>query len=90
MYRMQIVVLNGALSDAEQDRYIRLVKQKVPVYAIEKLYLDVQGDAVDISFTLHRSRELQKMGGCCIGTPADWNRAKQAESRDTVPNRMDI
>ena len=43
---MQIVVLNGALSDAEQDRYIRLVTQKVPAYAIEKLYLDVQGDAV--------------------------------------------
>ncbi len=42
MYRMQIVVLNGALSDAEQDRYIRLVTQKVPAYAIEKLYLDVR------------------------------------------------
>ena len=87
---MQIVVLNGTLSDAEQDRYIQLVTEKVPAYAIDKLYLDIQGEDVQISLDLHRSRELQKMGGCCIGLPENWNRAKQAECRDTVPNRIDI
>ena len=87
---MQIVVLNGTLSDAEQDRYIRRVTEKVPAYAIDKLYLDIQGEDVQIRLDLHRSRELQKMGGCCIGSPGEWNRAKQAECKDTVPNRIDM
>ena len=39
-----------------------------------------------IRYTLHCFRDLRKMGGYCIGDPADWNPAKQAELRDTVPN----
>ena len=87
---MQIVVLHGTISDAEQNHYTRLVTEKIPAYAIDKLYLDVQGADIDISLTLHQSRELQKMGGCCIGAPEDWNQAKQAECRDTVPNRVEV
>ena len=44
---------------------------------------------VDIRYTLHCFRDLRKMGGYCIGDPADWNPAKQAELRDTVPNWVD-
>ena len=38
---------------------------------------------------LHRFRDLRKMSGCCIGEPSDWNHAKQAELRDTLPNQID-
>ena len=85
---MQIVVLNGTLSEREQDVYIKQVTARYPVSLIEKLILDVQKDYVDVRCTLHRFRELRKMGGYCIGEPSAWNYAKQAELRDTVPNRI--
>ena len=87
---MQIVVLNGTLSETEQDAYVRQAIAVYPMSIIEKLYLDVQGDHVDVRYDLHRFRNLRKMGGCCIGEPSDWNLAKQAELRDTVPNPIDL
>ena len=99
---MQVVVLNGTLSEAEQDVYIKQVTARCPIGLIEKLFLNVQGKQVDVHlflnvqgkqvdvhYTRHRFRELRKMGGCCIGAPEDWNYAKQAELRDTVPNPID-
>lgn len=87
---MQVAVLNGTLSEAEQDFYIRHVMEKYPVSIVEKIILDVHTDYVDVSYTLHRFRDLRKMGGYCIGAPSDWNAAKQAELRDTVPNSIDL
>lgn len=86
---MTVAVLHGTLSEAEQDAYIRQATEKYPISIIEKLILDVQGDHVAVSCILHRFRDLRKMGGCCIGEPSDWNYAKQAELRDTLPNRID-
>ena len=84
--QMQVVVLNGTLSEAEQDVYIQQVTARCPIGLIEKLFLDVQGDYVDVHYPRHCFRQLRKMGGCCIGAPEDWNYAKQSELRDTVPN----
>ena len=86
---MQVVVLNGNLSEAEQDFYVRHITDRFPLGMVEKVTLDVRRKYVEASYTLHRYRDLRKMGGCCIGEPADWNWAKQAELRDTLPNRID-
>lgn len=86
---MLVAVLNGKLTETEQDAYIRKAVKKYPVSLIEKLILDVQGEAVEVSYVLHRFRDLRKMGGCCIGEPSSWNYAKQAELRDTLPNRIE-
>lgn len=86
---MLVAVLNGKLTETEQDAYIREAVRKYPVSLIEKLILDVQGEAVEVSYVLHRFRDLRKMGGCCIGEPSSWNYAKQAELRDTLPNRIE-
>lgn len=86
---MQIVVINGPLSEREQDAYIRRVTGKYPASAIEKLILEVHEDYVDVRYTLHRYRELRKMGGYCISEPDTWNSAKRAEHRDMVPNRFE-
>ena len=86
---MLIAILNGTLSEAEQDVYIRHVTRRFPVGAVERITLDVQGDFVDVTYTLHRFRDLRKMGGYCIGEPADWNPAKQAELRDTLTHPID-
>ena len=86
---MQVVVLNGTLTEAEQDRYVRQVTEHIPIGRIEKLFLDVRDDGVAVSCELRRLRELRKMGGAVIGCPEDWNSAKQAEQRDTLPNPID-
>ena len=83
---MQIIVINGPLSEREQDAYVRRVTAKYPMSAIEKLYLEVHENYVDVRYTLHRNRELRKMGGYHISEPATWNIAKQSELRDTLPN----
>jgi hypothetical protein len=87
---MQVVVLNGSLTEAEQAVYVRQATAVYPVSIIEKLFLDVQGDHVEVRCDLHRFRNLRKMGGYCIGEPSGWNYAKQAELRDTVPNPIDL
>ena len=38
---MQVVVLNGTLTEAEQDYYIRQATKMYPMSVIEKLFLDV-------------------------------------------------
>lgn len=86
---MLVAVLNGKLTETEQDAYIREAVKKYPVSLIEKLILNVQGEAVEVRYILHRFRDLRKMGGCCIGEPSSWNHAKQAELRDTLPNRIE-
>ena len=77
------------LTEAEQDSYVRQVTAVYPMSIIEKLFLNVQGDYVEVSYDLHRFRNMRKMGGYCIGEPSDWNAAKQAELRDTIPNPID-
>ena len=86
---MQIVILNGTLTEADQDRYVRHVTERIPIGLIKKLFLDVSGDGVAVSYVLRRTRELRKMGGAVIGCPEDWNDAKQAEQRDTLPNPIE-
>lgn len=87
---MQVVVQNGTLSEAEQDVYVQSVTNKYPPGAIEKVFLDIQGEYVDVRYVLHRYRDFRKQGGCCIGEPKFWNAAKRAELRDTIPNHIDL
>ena len=56
---MQIIVINGPLSEQEQDVYIRHVTRRCPASAIDKLYIEVHEDHVDLHYTLHRCRELR-------------------------------
>lgn len=87
---MQVAVLHGVLSEAEQSYYVQQIMDKLPVSIVEKIVLDVHDEYVDVSYTLHRFRDFRKMGGSCISEPSTWNYAKQAELRDTVPNRIDV
>ena len=86
---MKIVVLNGILSEREQDFYIRRIISHVPASAVDKLILEVHEEYVDVRYTLHRYRELRKMGGYCISEPATWNAAKRAEYHDMIPNKFE-
>lgn len=86
---MITIVKNGTLTEKEQDFYVRHITDKFPLGTVEKVILDVQDDYVDVQYTLHRYRNMRKMGGYCIGEPHSWNTAKQAELLDTVPHPID-
>lgn len=86
---MKIIVVNGPLSEKEQDVYIRSVTSRHSASSIDTLTLEVRGDYVDVRYTLYRRRELRKMGGYCISEPDAWNSAKRAEYRDMVPNTIE-
>ena len=77
---MQVVVLNGSLTEAEQDEYIKQVTARCPIGLIEKLFLDVQGEYVDVHYIRHRFRQLRKMGGCCIGRSEEHTSELQSPS----------
>lgn len=86
---MQIVVNNGTLSETELDMYVRHITDKFPVGMVDRIVLEVHDEYVDVQYMLHQFREMRKMSGYCIGYPEDWNEAKQAELRDTIPNWID-
>lgn len=86
---MKIIILNGPISEKELDLYIRRVTSRHSASSIEKLILEVHEDYVDVRYTLHRCRELRKMGGYCISEPDTWNSAKRAEFLDMVPNAIE-
>ena len=85
---MKIIVINGPLPEKELDAYIRSVTSRHPASSIEKLILEVHEDYIDVRYTLHRLRELRKMGGYCISEPDTWNSAKRSEYLDMVPNTL--
>lgn len=85
---MQIIVLNGTLSDWELDECVQRIAAVHPINITEKLYLNVHDDHIEVFCEPHKFRELRKMGGYCVGCPEDWNAAKQAELRDTLPNAV--
>lgn len=86
---MEVIVTNGALPAHEQEQYVRHITQKYPQIAIDKLYLTLDGDFVNICIE-PRKRILTKMGGALISDPLTWNDAKRAEYFETIPNHIDI
>ena len=87
---MKIVVINGTLSEAEQAAYIRHIEEAHPGEILEKVVFRVDGEYVDVESHFCRLRQLRKMGGCWIGEPATWNRAKQAECQASLTNEIPI
>lgn len=83
---MQIINEGLPLSDAEEQRYIASIRARYPDRIIDKVFLNADEQSVSIRCEYHIPRPLAKMGGYYIGDPATWNKAKQAELRDSLPN----
>ena len=83
---MQIINEGQPLSEAEQQSYIASIHERYPGCIIDKVFLNADEQSVSIRCEYHIPRPLAKMGGYYIGDPATWNKAKQAELRDTLPN----
>lgn len=84
---METVIINGEMSAEERQYFENYIQEKYRHLDIERLYLTLNGDFVDISVEL-KIQMLTKMGGELIGNPLKWNRAKQVEYFDTIPNKL--
>lgn len=83
---MQIINEGLPLSDAEQQGYVASIHARYPDRIIDMVFLNADDQSVSIRCEYHIPRPLAKMGGYYIGDPATWNKAKQAELRDSLPN----
>lgn len=86
---MQVILEGLPMSEAEKQEYVQYICEKYPDRIIDKVFLNASEDDVSIRCTYHFPRPVAKMGGYYIGDPANWNRAKQAELRDSLPNPLD-
>ena len=84
---METVINNGEMSAEERQYFENYIQEKYRHLDIKRLYLTLNGDYVDISVEL-KKQMLTKMGGELIGDPLKWNRAKQAEYFDMIPNEL--
>ena len=87
-WRLDIVVKNGTLSEAEQQWCVDYVQAQFPGREIDAIELLCGNKGVTIRYTLGHCY-FHKMGGYFIGDPSAWNDAKRAEDFATKPNPID-
>lgn len=79
------VLATEEITDKEAIQYVRRYKEKRPgLYA---LYLDFDGEWVDVAFAYHGARpfeRIRRITGYLVGTLDRWNDGKRAEERDRV------
>lgn len=85
---MQIIVSGLPMSRDEQQKYVQYIRSKYPDRIIDKVFLEADESSVSIRCEYHYPQPVAKMGGYYIGNPTNWNRAKQAELRDSLPNAL--
>ena len=85
-----VTVKNGQLSDQEIQAYIDHVEQENPNRAVDTMTLELDGDYVNLSYTLKPVpfERIRRITGYLVGTMDHWNDAKRAEERDRVKHSL--
>ena len=83
---MKVTVTGGTLSQQEQDAYIVRAYRKYPHNQLEALEIHVDGDYVDLSYTLQPQKfgRIRRITGYLVGDMDRWNNAKTAEEHARV------
>jgi len=83
---MKVTVTGGVISQAEQDAYVARAYQKYPHNTIEELEIHVDGEFVDLSYTLQPQpfNRIRRITGYLVGGMERWNDAKTAEEKARV------
>ena len=78
---MKVTVTGGALSQAERDAYVARACRKYPHNQLEALEIHVDGDYVDLAYTLSPQpfSRIRRITGYLVGDMSRWNDAKTAE-----------
>lgn len=88
--RKRVTVVGGELPEEEIQAYIRHVQEKNPNRGIESMQIEVDGDSVNLSYTLSPVpfEHIRRITGYLVGTTDRWNNAKRAEERDRVKHQI--
>ena len=78
---MKVTVTGGTLSRREQDAYVARACRKYPHDQLEALEIHVDGDYVDLAYTLRPQKfsRIRRITGYLVGDMDRWNDAKTAE-----------
>lgn len=78
---MQVTVTGGTISPQEQEAYIARAYKKYPHNTIDALEIHVDGDFVDLAYTLRPQKfsRIRRITGYLVGDMDRWNDAKTAE-----------
>ena len=78
---MQVTVTGGTISPREQEAYIARAYKKYPHNTIDALEIHVDGDFVDLAYTLRPQKfsRIRRITGYLVGDMDRWNDAKTAE-----------
>ncbi len=84
---MVINTMGEGISQEEINEYVKYVQDKNPGKEIASLDLTVNGDYVDLSYTLENDvpfERIRRITGYLVGTLDRFNDGKRAEERDRV------
>ena len=83
---MKVTVTGGTISPQEQAAYVDRAMQKYPHNTIEELGIHIDGDFVDLEYTLQPQKfsRIRRITGYLVGTLERFNNAKRAEEHDRV------
>lgn len=86
---MVLNVHGGEIAQKELDEYVRRAEKQYGT-ALEGMDVEVDGDFVNIHYTLHPNRfdRIRRITGYLVGTTDRFNDAKQAEERDRVKHTL--
>ena len=82
---MVITVVNGEISDFEQEKYVEYLENKFH-RSIDTLEITMDGDYVDLRYRFIpvNFERIRRITGYLVGTVDRFNNAKRAEERDRV------
>lgn len=78
---MKVTVTGGSLTPQEQEAYVVRACRKYPHSQLDALEIHVDGDYVDLSYTLRPQKfsRIRRITGYLVGDMDRWNDAKTAE-----------
>lgn len=85
---MQVITLGLPISESEKQQYVQYIRLKYSDRIIDKIFLDASEESISIRCEYHFPRQVTKMGGYYLSNPSNWNKAKQAEFLDSLPNPL--
>ena len=86
----KITVLNGELSEKEQEAYVRYVKEENPGKELRELTIKLDGDYAELTYDFEpvKFQRIRRITGYLVGDMTGWNDAKTAEERDRVKHTV--
>ena len=89
---VSVNVINGELSKAEINAYIKRAHELYPEKTIESIDLKLDGDFVDVDYHFADVpfQRIRRITGYLVGTLDRFNNAKRAEEHDRVKHNTSV